>query len=715
MRMKLIKSFLNRKLKYLIMIAFVCISFVYAPSIRTQEAEREDIETIEINISEEVEPEVAITTKDVNIAIDNLKILVKPLTIEQLNNDATSWLFLLQKKAQEIANTEIAINNDARTIDSQKEVIDLIKEAEAELKEAEIQQKAATQGSPEYEKATQKIEAAKEKLTEAQKVLDEIKETIKENQEDETLQSVFGETDKNNLINDSEELISEIKEQRNYIDNKSDVYQALTQKINSLQDALNAFEKAKDEVESISAENAEEYEAAQKEEEAAFKALQKAFAIADGKQIEEVEGGQNKVEENINENLDETSAAIENAEENLDALTKTLENLEKSKKSQEELRNQLIETVTILQEERVAIIDRFKIVLNEIDKKGGDTTAYRTYIDAVSGIEIDVTDTQGLSVRFLAWAKSEEGGLRWGKNLGIFISIIIINIIIAYIVDNIVDKFLKKVNASQILRDFAKIIITRGGFVIGILIALSALEVSLAPILTILGGLSFILAFALQSNLGNIASGFMIIIYKPFDVGDEVKIGGYWAVIDSITLASTKLKDFGGNLISLPNNSVWGGDIVNLTHANVRKISFGIKTKLFQDVDQIQSLWKDITDAHPKVVDSPGAGIFPYQETWDYVMWIGLGAWTKKEDYWSTYVDLVKALQKSLQDLDIPLAIPGKEIFFYDHSKEMGYTSIDSTENPMLSSEATTIENTPVEATTTENTPVEDQNPEITN
>ena len=187
-------------------------------------------------------------------------------------------------------------------------------------------------------------------------------------------------------------------------------------------------------------------------------------------------------------------------------------------------------------------------------------------------------------------------------------------------------------------------------------------------------------------GLGNFASGLMLLVSKPFDVGDEVKVAGYWAYVHSISLANTKLKDFGGNIITLPNNTVWGGDIINYTHADLRKVQLGINVKFTQDVEQIQAIWKDITDSHPKVLKDPGAGIFPWSATYDYKMWIGLSAWSTTEDYWGVYVDLLKALQKQLEEKGIELTAPVQEIKIDGASTDTVAAQLPSSSTQLISS-----------------------------
>lgn len=220
-------------------------------------------------------------------------------------------------------------------------------------------------------------------------------------------------------------------------------------------------------------------------------------------------------------------------------------------------------------------------------------------------------------------------------------------------------------------------LIKRGGAIVGVLIGLSALEVSIGPLFVIIGGLGFVLAFALQSNLGNLASGLMLMLYKPFDVGDEVKIADYWAYVDSISLANTKLKAFDGSMVCLPNNTVWGSNIINYTHSDIRKLMFRIHIKFEQDMEQVQDMWMELASSHPKVLDDPAPGWSPWNAHYESYISVSLSAWSNTEEYSAVYVDLLKLLQKRILKLGIELTAPVQDI-------RLRAASDLSTEPPMV-------------------------------
>ncbi|MDJ0597291.1 MAG: mechanosensitive ion channel family protein [Crocosphaera sp.] len=329
-------------------------------------------------------------------------------------------------------------------------------------------------------------------------------------------------------------------------------------------------------------------------------------------------------------------------------------------------KEQNIVTVSQLEIEQSNLVNRLTTVLDALDAKGGDTTTYRQYVGVVSGIQFNLTDAESLGLRFTTWLTSPEGGIRLGFNLVKFVGILIIAIFIAPRLGRLTDSALTRVtNISNLFRGFVVMIVKRGVLVIGALLALASVGVNLGPILAVVGGASFVLAFALQSNLGNFASGLMLLINKPFDVGDEVKVAGYWAYVDSISLASTKLKDFGGNTVTLPNNTVWGSDIINYTHSDSRKFMVSIYVKFTEDLDTIKKLWMDIASSHPKVLKNPAPGWFPWNSHYEYYISVGLSAWLPTDDFWPVYVELLKAIQTGLQEANIELAAPEQNIKLY--------------------------------------------------
>jgi small conductance mechanosensitive channel len=225
----------------------------------------------------------------------------------------------------------------------------------------------------------------------------------------------------------------------------------------------------------------------------------------------------------------------------------------------------LIDQSTQLASERTVLADRLKLVLDKWELKGGDPTEYRQYIASLGGFKIDVSDQTATWARAKAWLIAEEGGFRWARNLGIFLGYVLGSIALAWIARKILRRVMSVTNvSSKLLRDFVVAMSGRAIVFVGVLLGLSALEINLAPILAVVGAAGFVVAFALQGTLSNFASGLLIMVNKPFDVGDHVEIGsGIKGKVQTVSIFSTLIEADDGLRMVVPNNTVWSGVIIN--------------------------------------------------------------------------------------------------------------------------------------------------------
>lgn len=649
-------------------LAGVAITFtVWLHPVRSQETapESSTVEATQPAPSVGGDPALAITAKDPTIPIDELKLLLKPLTVGELQNEAAAWTLLVKEKGKEISNAEIAIKRQNLSIEKQKEASDNLDKAKLALDEAQKTQSSAKSGTPEYEDATKKIEEAKAQLTQAQESLKEVEDAKKETKQDETLTSTLKKAEETGKLDEAQKLLDQAKQDRDKLTAGTPEYDAATQKIDTLEAAIKNFETAQQAQREVDP-NSAEFQTVNQQVEEAREVLKQAVNDMQG---EGGEGGEqptaaessgtvkdaNEVLNNTNIENNSQSPGTNNLGQKGQQLEKTSKKLQENAQNETDLKNQLVVNVTNLQGAQTELIDRLNVVLNALDGRGGDTKSDRSYIEAITKTDIDVKDTQSFYPRILAWLQSDQGGLRWLGNLASFIAIIVGFAIGSQILAGAVDKTLKMSRVSKLLRDFAVVSVKRGGLFIGLLVGLTALGVSLGPLLTVLGGLSFVLGFALQSNLGNFASGLMLMFNKPFDVGDEVKIGELWAWVDSITLANTKLKGFGGQTYTLPNNEVWGSTIQNLTESENRKVMISVRVSFSQNIVEVEKLLLETIKSVPGVLENPAPSTFVWNFE-DYYISMFVGAWAKKDDYWDAYAETIRRFQTALNESGIGVA-----------------------------------------------------------
>ena len=329
----------------------------------------------------------------------------------------------------------------------------------------------------------------------------------------------------------------------------------------------------------------------------------------------------------------------------------------------------LIQQITGLGAERTLLIDRYKVVLVELAAKGGETAEYDTYIKSVSGIKVDVTDVSATWTTISSWLMSAEGGFRWALNICQFFVIIIVFYFLSIIAGKAAKKaFSKTKKFSTLLRDFLVLTARRLVLFIGLFVGLSALEINLGPVLAIIGAAGFVIAFALQNSLSNFASGILMLLYRPFDVSDWVNVAGTLGKVESMNLLSTQLRTPDNQLVIVPNNSVWGDVIVNITGITERRVDLVFGIGYNDDIDKAQKVLEEIVHGHELVLKAPEA-IVKLHELADSSVNFVCRPWVKPDHYWDVYWDITREVKRRFDVEGISIPFPQSDVHIFQESK----------------------------------------------
>lgn len=331
-----------------------------------------------------------------------------------------------------------------------------------------------------------------------------------------------------------------------------------------------------------------------------------------------------------------------------------------------QVRGQLLEYINHLRTQQTALIDDTNVVITAWEVKGGDVTEARQYIAAVSGIQVDITDAEATWKTISGWTTSEEGGLRWAKNISIFIITIIVFIFLSRLAVRGTRKlFSKAANTSQLLEDFTLVTVRRLVIAVGVLVALTTLEINVGPLLAVIGAAGFVVAFALQDSLGNFASGILILLFRPFDVGDMVEIGGIQGKVKSVNLLSVQINTPDNQMVIVPNNSVWGSSIINITGSATRRVDLIFGISYDDDIDKAQHIMEEIVSKHERVLKDPEP-VVQVHELADSSVNFVCRPWVKTEDYWNVYWDVTRAVKQRFDKEGISIPYPQQDVHHYN-------------------------------------------------
>ena len=342
----------------------------------------------------------------------------------------------------------------------------------------------------------------------------------------------------------------------------------------------------------------------------------------------------------------------------------------KSEKEKEDLKSALVKHITVLTADRTMLVDRFNVVLAALAAKGGETNEYDAYITAISGLKVDVTDVSATWTTISGWLMSTEGGIRWALNLIKFIVIVVVFYLLSIVAGKAVTKaFLRSKHFSTLLREFLVLAARRVVLVIGLFVGLSALEVNIGPVLAVVGAAGFVIAFALQNSLSNFASGILMLIYRPFDLGDFVNVAGTQGKVDSMNLLSTQLRMPDNQLVIVPNNSVWGDVIINVTGITRRRIDLVFGIGYSDDIDKAQKILQDIVDGHEDILKEPEAVIRLHELADSSVNFI-CRPWVKPGDYWDVYWYITREVKRRFDAEGISIPFPQQDVHIYREALE---------------------------------------------
>ena len=340
----------------------------------------------------------------------------------------------------------------------------------------------------------------------------------------------------------------------------------------------------------------------------------------------------------------------------------------------EEIKEDVLADLDKLRAERRHRVERINLVLSAINEKVGlnetggeldEVMPYRRYVNAVSGLKLDVTDTKSTWISIKGYLLSEDGGIKWIISSSTFISIILIFWLLSKILSNAVRKALGfSTRQSHILKDFFINSVSRLTKIIGILVALSAVGISVAPIMAIIGAAGFVVAFALQSTLSNFASGIMIMLYRPFDEHDLIEVAGIMGKVKSMTLVSTTILTADNKLMIIPNNTIWGDVIVNAHYSKERRVDMIFGIGYGDDIEQAIQVMTRVLADHPLVLDEPKSVIQVCELADSSVNFI-CRPWTKTENYWTVYWDITRNVKEQFDAAGISIPFPQTDVHIH--------------------------------------------------
>jgi len=322
--------------------------------------------------------------------------------------------------------------------------------------------------------------------------------------------------------------------------------------------------------------------------------------------------------------------------------------------------------VAKLAEERRHLFDNFVLVLNDWQKKGGNAdeiAKYRAYRSSIIIDEIRNADVETLRQRTLKWLAARDGGIEVAIDGAVVVVSLLGLLFVARIIRAVTRRWMGQVKGmSFLMAAFLGGLFYWLTLTIGLILVLSLLGMDVTPLFALVGGASFILAFAMQETIANFFSGLMIMMNKPFDEGDYVDLEGFAeGTVQQTNLISTTISTVDNKIIAVPNNRVWNSVITNVTASATRRVDMIFGISYSDSIGHAIKLLEELVEAHPLALETP-APVICVGELADSSVNLLCRPWSKTEDYWELYWGMQQLVKERFDAEGISIPFPQRSV-----------------------------------------------------
>jgi len=195
-------------------------------------------------------------------------------------------------------------------------------------------------------------------------------------------------------------------------------------------------------------------------------------------------------------------------------------------------------------------------------------------------------------------------------------------------------------------------------------VALSMLEINIGPLLAAIGAAGFIVGFALQGTLSNFAAGIMILVYRPYDIGDLVDIGGTFGTVEAMTIVSTTLRKLDNQKVIVPNNKIWGDIVTNVTGTSKRRVDMMFGIGYSDDIAKAQKILEEILANHEAILKDPEP-VVRVHELGDSSVNFVVRPWVETDNYWDVYWDITRSVKERFDAEGVSIPFPQRDVHLH--------------------------------------------------
>jgi len=247
------------------------------------------------------------------------------------------------------------------------------------------------------------------------------------------------------------------------------------------------------------------------------------------------------------------------------------------------------------------------------------------------------------------------------------VAVVVVGRWIAKMLTTLTEKVMNKRQVDPTIVSFVANLIYIALLAFVVLAALGQLGIQTTSFIAVIGAAGLAIGLALQGSLANFAAGFLMIIFRPFKVGDFIEGAGVAGTVEAIHIFTTQLLTPDNKTIIIPNASMTAGNITNYSAKGTRRVDLVISIGYGDDVDHAKKVISDVLAKEKRILKDPAPTIMLI-ELADSSVNFAVRPWVLTADYWGVYSTLTENIKKSFDAEGINIPFPQRDVHVYKHN-----------------------------------------------
>jgi len=250
----------------------------------------------------------------------------------------------------------------------------------------------------------------------------------------------------------------------------------------------------------------------------------------------------------------------------------------------------------------------------------------------------------------------------WAIKIAVALAILIIGRWIAKWLTGVVRKLMAKSNMDDMLIQFLGNIVYTILLLVVVMAALDHIGIQTTSLLAVFGAAGLAIGLALKDSLGNFSSGVMLILFRPFKVGDFIEAGGESGVVEEVRMFATILRTGDNREVIIPNSQIYGGTIVNYSANETRRIDLVFGIGYDNDIAKAKQTLDSVMQQDERILSYPAPAV-AVGELANSNVNFNVRPWVKSSDYWPVRADMLEKVKLAFDANGISIPYPQQDVY----------------------------------------------------